>query len=79
MNINVDLDLDDLLWDLSKYEKVQLLEALKDDLNETYTPHTPYQGLRNDEWDYVCDKLASLYYRLKPEEEEAIRNILNKY
>lgn len=75
--INVDVDLDDVLWELSSKEKQELVDDLYDD---GYVPKqvTDYENPKND-FDTACMKLFGQAWRLTKEEEEFIINISKRF
>ncbi len=75
MNINVDIDIDDVLWELSKREKQQLVDDLYDD---GYIPK-PLINDHTDDFSLACKKLMGQAWRLTREEEEYIINISKRF
>jgi hypothetical protein len=75
MNINVDVDIDDVLWEMSKREKQQLVDDLYDD---GYIP-TPLINRYTDDFSDACRKLMGQAWRLTREEEEFITNISKRF
>lgn len=75
---SIDIDLDDILWGLSSYEKQELADELYDD---GYCPkqvgnHPDDEDV--DEWDTQIRKLIGNKWRLTTEDEETILRITNK-
>ena len=74
---SIDIDLDDILWGLSSYEKQELADELYDD---GYCPKQVKQVLDEDlnEWDEQIIKLKGNKWKLSKEDEETILRITNK-
>jgi hypothetical protein len=78
MNINVDIDIDDMLWEMSKREKQNLVDDL---YNDGYIPK-PFQNKADrytDDFSHACQKLIGEAWRLTREEEEFIINISKRF
>jgi hypothetical protein len=75
MNINVNIDIDDVLWEMSKREKQQLVDDLYDD---GYIPK-PLINDHTDDFSLACKKLMGQAWRLTREEEEFIINISKRF
>jgi len=75
MNINVDIDIDDVLWEMSKREKQQLVDDLYDD---GYIPK-PLINDHTDDFSLACKKLMGEAWRLTNEETEFIINISKRF
>ena len=78
MNINVDIDIDDMLWEMSKREKQNLVDDL---YNDGYIPK-PFQNKADrytDDFSEACSKLIGQAWRLTREEEEFITNISKRF
>ena len=78
-SINVDVDIDDILWDMTNYEKQELADELYD------AGFVPKQmgGVHPDdvptgEFDNEVHKLIGNSWRLSREDEETILRITNK-
>ena len=82
-SVSVDVDIDDILWDMSSDE----LQSLADDLyNDGYIPKQLSGGVSEErknifdlEWDELLQKMSKLRLQLSNEDEENIRKILSKY
>jgi hypothetical protein len=77
--ISVDVDIDDVLWGMSSYEKQKLVDDLYDD---GYVPKQ-MGGVHPDsaptgEFDREVSKLIGNSWRLSKEDEETILRITNK-
>lgn len=80
--ISIDVDIDELLSDLSGRELQELVDELYDDGyiptqitgNPTYTPQT----LQDEDWAEAIGKLTEGRLRLSVEEEEYIKQIAKK-
>jgi len=77
--ISVDVDIDDVLWGMSSYEKQQLVDDLYED---GYVPKQ-MGGVHPDnvpsgEFDREVSKLIGNSWRLTKEDEETILRITNK-
>jgi phenylpyruvate tautomerase PptA (4-oxalocrotonate tautomerase family) len=82
-SLNIDIDIDDILWDLSDREKQELVDELYDD---GYVPKQISGGVSEEEknvldleWDELVKKISKLRLQITNEDEETIRKILNKY
>ena len=80
-NINVDIDVDDILWDLSDCDKQYLVDELYED---GFTP----KGMENDNpsvsvaesfFNEALDKLKGKWNMLSAEEEQTIINISKRF
>lgn len=83
-SLNIDIDIDDILWDLSDREKQELVDDLYDD---GYVPkqiggkHSDNGGMNvlELEWAELVEKLSEIRLRITKEDEEIITKILKKY
>jgi hypothetical protein len=73
---SIDIDIDDILYSLSSYEKQELADELyadgyvaKKDVSERNT---------DDDWNESVNKLFNNKWRLSKEDEETILRITNK-
>lgn len=75
---SIDIDIDDILYSLSSYEKQELADELYDD---GYCPKQigthPDDEVRS-EWDDQVIKLIGNSWRLTPEDERTILRITSK-
>lgn len=75
---SIDIDIDDILYSLSSYEKQELADELYDD---GYCPKQigahPDDEVRS-EWDDQIIKLIGNSWRLTPEDERTILRITSK-
>jgi len=76
-HVNVDVDIDDILWSLSSYEKQELVDDLYDG-GYTPTQLDKKQSKSDDDWDEAVEKLKGNKWRLSKEDEETILKIANK-
>jgi hypothetical protein len=76
--INIDIDLDDLLWELSSREKQELVDNL---YGEGYTPSPldKTSNSTNSDFDDACQNLIGESWRLTKEEEEFIINLSKRF
>lgn len=76
--ITVDVDVDDVLWSMSRNEKQELVDELYDD---GYIPKQVQKESykRNDDFSLACEKLIGQSWRLSREEEEFIINISKRF
>jgi hypothetical protein len=76
--MNVDIDIDDILWSMSTREKQQLVDEL---YNDGYTPASLQDELdrSTDDFSAACKKLAGEAWRLTREEEDFIINISKRF
>ena len=76
---SIDIDIDDILYGMTSWEKQELADELYDDgyvpkqLNGTLTADTDF-----DDWDEQVRKLRGNKWRLTKEDEETILKITNK-
>jgi hypothetical protein len=75
--VSVDVDIDDVLWSLSSYEKQELVDDLYDG---GYIAKKDYRSENNQysDWDEAVEKLKGNKWRLSKEDEETILQITNK-
>jgi hypothetical protein len=82
-SISVDVDIDDILWDMTSYEKQELANDLYDDgyvptqLSGGVVEHQ--KNIMDLDWDDLVGKMARIRLQMSKEDEETISNILNKY
>ena len=74
---SIDIEIDDILYSLSSYEKQELADELYDD---GYCPKQVKQVIDEDldDWDGAILKLKGNKWRLTKEDEETILRITNK-
>ena len=74
---SIDIEIDDILYSLSSYEKQELADELYDD---GYCPKQVKQVFDEDldDWDGAILKLKGNKWRLTKEDEETILQITNK-
>ena len=82
-SVSVDVDIDDILYDMSSDEIQNLVDDLYDD---GYVPKQLSGGVSEEqknvldlEWDELVKKISKLRLQITNEDEETIRKILNKY
>lgn len=75
MNISVDIDINDVLWEMSKRDKQILVDELYED---GYIPK-PLINNHTDDFSLACKKLMGQAWRLTREEEEFITNISKRF
>ena len=75
--ISVDLDINDIMYSMTSYDKQQMADELYDD---GYCPTQVQQVIDEDldEWDEQIKKLKGNKWRLSKEDEETILRITNK-
>lgn len=75
--ISVDLDINDIMYSMTSYDKQQLVDELYDD---GYCPNQLKEVVDEDdnEWDRQIKKLKGNKWRLSKEDEETILRITNK-
>lgn len=76
---NIDIDIDDIMYSLSSYEK----QELADELYDAGYPPKQIKGTladidEDDEWNDAVAKLKNNQWRLSKEDEETILKITNK-
>lgn len=82
-SVSVDIDIDDILYDMSSDELQNLVDDLYDD---GYVPKQLSGGVSEEqknvldlEWDELVKKMSKLRLQISIADEETLRNILNKY
>lgn len=75
--ISVDLDINDIMYSMTSYDKQQMANELYDD---GYCPKQVQQVMDEDldDWDEAILKLKGNKWRLSKEDEEVILRITNK-
>ena len=75
--ISVDLDINDIMYSMTSYDKQQMADELYDD---GYCPTQVKQVMDEDldDWDEAILKLKGNKWRLTKEDEETILRITNK-
>ena len=73
---SIDIDIDDILYSLSSYEKQQLADELYED--GYLAKKDDAEKSTDDEWNEQVNKLFNNKWRLSKEDEEAILTITNK-
>lgn len=78
--IDVNIDVDEFYDSLDRYEKRELLELLKEDLDDDISNSVNNTNkLVNGEFIRECHKLGESYYRMEQEDIETIRLLVKKY
>jgi hypothetical protein len=75
---NINIDIENILWDLSDYEKQEIVDDLFDEgfiAKKDQRFDTDSDG---DEWDEAVKKLVGNKWRLTSEDEETILKITKK-
>ncbi len=77
----IDITIDDFLYECSNDEIKELIEALQEDGHIRKDSIIEEDGLNilDEEWLTVTNKLITLRLRLSPEEEQLIKEIVNRY
>lgn len=77
----LDIDVDEFISSCSKSEIKELIEALQEDGHIGKDSIIEEEGLNilDEEWLKVTNKLNTLRLRLSPEEEQLIKEIVNRY
>ena len=76
---SIDIDIDDILWGMSDYEKQELVDDLYED--GYVAKKDPIKGNDSDslgDFDLAISKLIGNSWRLTTEDEETILRIANK-
>ena len=73
---SIDIDIDDILYSLSSYEKQQLADELYED--GYLAKKDDAEKSTDDEWNEQVNKLFNNKWRLSKEDEETILRITNK-
>ena len=76
---SIDIEIDDIMYGLDRYEKQQLVDELYDD---GYVPKqisgTLLDSDEDSDWNVAVNKLKNNQWRLSKEDEETILKITNK-
>jgi hypothetical protein len=81
----VDVDVDDFWYECSTREKEELIDMLETDgwvkriTPKGTDPSETLPSLLDIEWQDMCNKLSGLRLNMSREDEDLIREILNKY
>jgi len=77
----LEVDVDDFLSSCTKSEIKELIEALQEDgwLIKESVAQTDKMNLLDEEWLNVTNKLNNIRLRLSVEEEQMIKDIVNRY
>ncbi len=75
---SIDIDIDDILWGMSDYEKQELVDDLYDDGYVAKKDQRFDTDLDGDDWDEAVRKLIGNKWRLSKEDEETILSITKK-
>jgi hypothetical protein len=77
----LDIDVDEFISSCSKSEIKELIESLQEDgyIRKDSIIEEDSMNLLDEEWLTVTNKLNTLRLRLSPEEEELIKDIVNRY
>jgi len=77
----LEVDVDDFLSSCTKSEIKELIEALQEDgwLIKESVAQTGKMNLLDEEWLNVTNKLNNIRLRLSVEEEQTIKDIVNRY
>jgi hypothetical protein len=79
-SISVNVDIDDLLWDLSDREKQYVVDELHaDGFLPTEIEKKQNLSASNDDFEESLDKLKGKCYLLTLEEEQTINNIAKRF
>ena len=73
---SIDIEIDDILYSLSSYEKQELADALYED--GYIAKKDDSEKSTDDEWNEQVNKLFNNKWRLSKEDEETILKITNK-
>jgi hypothetical protein len=78
ININIDLDYDELIWSMSKREKIEFYERLKPEVEDEdsgdITPHTQTEVELYD----ICDKIYKNRNSLTNEDKSILIKLSKK-
>jgi hypothetical protein len=81
----IDIEVDDFLSALSTREKEELVDAMVEDgwVNRIHpkgtNPEDNLPSVTELDWQELVNKLSVVRLRISPEDEETIREVLNKY
>jgi hypothetical protein len=80
MSISIDIDIDDILWNMSDREKQELVDDLYED---GYRPKqvggsSDSNNILDDAWEVTLSKLSKGRLMLTTDEEELIHKIANR-
>jgi len=74
---SIDVDVEDILWGMSRYEKQKLIDDLYDE-GFVATIDSRLKLGDDEDWNNKVGKLINNKWRLSKEEEEIILNIVGK-
>jgi hypothetical protein len=74
--MNIDIDIDDILWSMSDTEKQELVDDLYDD---GYIPTKLQKSDSDSDFDEACEKLKGNSWRLTKEEEAFIMKVSERF
>ena len=74
--MNIDIDIDDILWSMSDTEKQELVDDLYDD---GYIPTKLQKYDSDSDFDEACEKLKGNSWRLTKEEEAFIMKVSERF
>jgi hypothetical protein len=75
---SINIDIEDILWDLSDYEKQEIVDDLFDEGFVAKKDQRFDADADGDEWDEAVKKLVGNKWRLTSEDEETILKITKK-
>ena len=77
-SVSIDVDIDDVLWNMSDREKQELVDELYED---GYSPKElkKKEAELNDNFSLACEKLIGQAWRLTKAEEQFIINISKRF
>jgi hypothetical protein len=74
---SIDVDVDDILYGMSRYEKQKLIDDLYEE-GFVATRDSRLKLVEDEDWNSKVGKLINNKWRLSKEDEEIILNILSK-
>ena len=81
--VNIDVDIDDILYGMTEYEIQEMIDSLYEDgyIPTQLSVDVPEEqkNIIDLEWDTLVNKLAKSRLQMSNEDEQTIRNILSKY
>jgi len=80
-NINVDIDIEDILWDLRDSEKQYIVDELYEDgfIPKGMENENPPVSIAESFFNESLDKLKGKWNMLSAEEEQTINNIAKRF
>jgi hypothetical protein len=91
ISININFDVDDLIWELGSHDKKELLEALLEDMDDEDIRHilsktqsslmlsSDDRGCSHDEFQKSLQAISDNYMQVTSEEENTIKSLAKRF